>query len=469
VFEKFDHLGEFRVGAADLRDARVARLNQAHQGNGLRIGREADLHDGLGLVFFGRVELRKTRAQRVRLPILGVAANGLLFGAKIDQPYLGPVLARVADQNDFKERILRFQVEFVMELGNEWAQLLEKGNADRFEVRFARIRRTVRVLRRRMNFGHFAVEANRAGLRGDLPFRCAKENADVFGTERGGAGRNGFGFEGLIDGTKDDGVPGDQDDHPPAGQVGDDFVFLRTAGRGSHGPGGQQPRGDGDRTKRLHGYSILRVTAGGDHSPFGEESGKIKGAEETRKGAMGLRKLKQLKHNGRKVTDILEAHERFWSGKQGGARADLGGADLSGADLSKLNLAGANLRGANLDGSDLRGARLPVADLSGARLKKTDLRNTDMTEAHLPGADLTEAQASGVEFFRCDLSNANFRKALLRNANFRDANVDGAVFTGADLGIAILRETDISKADLTGVDLSTTLMPPGFAAKKQGA
>jgi uncharacterized protein YjbI with pentapeptide repeats len=58
---------------------------------------------------------------------------------------------------------------------------------------------------------------------------------------------------------------------------------------------------------------------------------------------------------------------------------------------------------------------------------------------------------------------------LLRNANFRDAHVDGAKFTGADMGIAILRETDISKADLTGVDLSTTLMPPGYAAKKQGA
>jgi uncharacterized protein YjbI with pentapeptide repeats len=47
--------------------------------------------------------------------------------------------------------------------------------------------------------------------------------------------------------------------------------------------------------------------------------------------------------------------------------------------------------------------------------------------------------------------------------------VDGAKFTGADMGIAILRETDISKADLKGVDLSTTLMPKGYGAKKQGA
>src|SRR6266852_978795 len=168
---------------------------------------------------------------------------------------------------------------------------------------------------------------------------------------------------------------------------------------------------------------------------------------------MGLRKPKSIKHNGKSLADILEAHERFFSGKDGGVRADLTGADLSHADLSGGNFTGAILRNANLEGSDLRKARLPGADLSGANLRKADLRNTDMTEAILPGADLTEAQASGVEFFRCDLSNVN-----------------GAKFSGADMGVAILRETDLTGADLSGVDLSTTLMPKGFsqaqAAKK---
>jgi len=37
------------------------------------------------------------------------------------------------------------------------------------------------------------------------------------------------------------------------------------------------------------------------------------------------------------------------------------------------------------------------------------------------------------------------------------------------MGIAILRETDLSKVDLSGVDLSTTLMPPGYATKSRGA
>ena len=43
---------------------------------------------------------------------------------------------------------------------------------------------------------------------------------------------------------------------------------------------------------------------------------------------MGLTKPKSIKHNGKKVSDILVAHERFFSGKDGGERADLTGANL---------------------------------------------------------------------------------------------------------------------------------------------
>ena len=64
---------------------------------------------------------------------------------------------------------------------------------------------------------------------------------------------------------------------------------------------------------------------------------------------MGLRKIKSLKHNGRSVADIVEAHGRFFQGKDGGARADLTGADLSRADLSGVNLSGAILRNANFE------------------------------------------------------------------------------------------------------------------------
>ena len=87
---------------------------------------------------------------------------------------------------------------------------------------------------------------------------------------------------------------------------------------------------------------------------------------------MGLRKPKGIRHNGKRFTESLEAHELFFRGKDGGVRADLTGADLSNADLSGVNLSGAILRDARLEGSDLRNARLPGADLSGARLRNAD-------------------------------------------------------------------------------------------------
>src|SRR4029077_16325592 len=67
---------------------------------------------------------------------------------------------------------------------------------------------------------------------------------------------------------------------------------------------------------------------------------------------MGLRKTKSIQHGGKSVAAILEAHMRFFQGKDGGARADLTGANLSRADLSGANLSGAILRDANLEGTD---------------------------------------------------------------------------------------------------------------------
>ena len=59
-----------------------------------------------------------------------------------------------------------------------------------------------------------------------------------------------------------------------------------------------------------------------------------------------------------KLQDILDKHKKWLNEEEGGERADLSGADLSGADLS-----GADLRRADLSGADLR-----RADLSGANL-----------------------------------------------------------------------------------------------------
>ena len=94
---------------------------------------------------------------------------------------------------------------------------------------------------------------------------------------------------------------------------------------------------------------------------------------------MGLRKAKSVSHQGKRLTSILDAHQRFFLGQEG-ERCDLTGADLSHADLQGVNLSGALLSGANLEGSDLRGAKLPHADLSGANLNKVKFEHTKYNE-----------------------------------------------------------------------------------------
>ena len=67
------------------------------------------------------------------------------------------------------------------------------------------------------------------------------------------------------------------------------------------------------------------------------------------------------------LSTVLADHVKWLRG-EGGARADLSGADLYGANLS-----GANLNGANLSGADLYGANLSGADLEGEILDKNPI------------------------------------------------------------------------------------------------
>ena len=93
------------------------------------------------------------------------------------------------------------------------------------------------------------------------------------------------------------------------------------------------------------------------------------------------------------LQEILDAHKKWINGEDGGAGANLRGADLfvadlrradlRRADLRRADLFGANLRDANLFGANLRDANLSGADLSGADLRRANLRGAD-----LRGADL---------------------------------------------------------------------------------
>ena len=93
------------------------------------------------------------------------------------------------------------------------------------------------------------------------------------------------------------------------------------------------------------------------------------------------------------LKEILQYHSA-WLKDNGGARADLSGANLSGADLSRANLSGANLFGANLFGANLFGADLSGANLSGANLSRANLFGADLSRANLSGANLSRADLS---------------------------------------------------------------------------
>src|SRR5437868_5018217 len=86
----------------------------------------------------------------------------------------------------------------------------------------------------------------------------------------------------------------------------------------------------------------------------------------------GLRKPKNVRHQGQSLAEILEAHNNFCLGRDGGVRADLRGADLRLIDLRQTVLTGALFAGANLAGASLRKARLDHADFTGADLRGAD-------------------------------------------------------------------------------------------------
>jgi hypothetical protein len=86
------------------------------------------------------------------------------------------------------------------------------------------------------------------------------------------------------------------------------------------------------------------------------------------------------------LREVILAHARWLTGEDGGKRADLTRADLTGADLTD-----ADLTGADLTDADLTRADLTDADLTGADLTDAVLTRADLTDAVLTGADLTRA------------------------------------------------------------------------------
>ncbi len=136
-----------------------------------------------------------------------------------------------------------------MQLGNQWAQFFQEGYADLLEVRFgAPLGDGVRIHSAKVR--DIPVESNGPGLRGDLPLRCAEENSDVAAVNGDDAGRNRFGLERVIDGGENDGGICNMDDGAAPGEIGDDFVFLRTDGSAGRECG--QKNQNGAKEESLH-------------------------------------------------------------------------------------------------------------------------------------------------------------------------------------------------------------------------
>ena len=131
-----------------------------------------------------------------------------------------------------------------------------------------------------------------------------------------------------------------------------------------------------------------------------------------------------MKITQEKLKEIIASHGKWLRYENGGERANLSGADLSGANLSGADLSGADLSGANLSGANLSGA-----DLSGANLSGADLSGADLNGANLSGANL-----NGANFCEADLNGANFCEADLSGADLSGADLNGANLSGADLG-----------------------------------
>ena len=126
------------------------------------------------------------------------------------------------------------------------------------------------------------------------------------------------------------------------------------------------------------------------------------------------------KIDNKELKTILKKHRMWLNGEDGGERAVLREADMSGADMRGADMRGADMRRANMRGADMRGADMRRADMRGADMRGADMRGADMSGADMSGADMRWA----------DMRWADMRGADMRGANMRGADMSGADMSG---------------------------------------
>lgn len=214
---------------------------------------------------------------------------------------------------------------------------------------------------------------------------------------------------------------------------------------------------------------------------------------------------------------IVQLHQLYLIGKNGGARAqikfkNLSGLSLVGKDMSHADFTGSCFIGANLSNgnfasatffacdmrranlenasfvrSDFRGAFVAGANLTGADMKSADLREGRVMEkdtegvlrdrmrrdqsidqdgiartvfagARMVSTNMTAVRAMSADFSDADLSNIIIQGADLRDANMEGANLSNSDLSGSDLRGANLKNSIMTKTKLEGAEKSNANM-----------
>ena len=156
----------------------------------------------------------------------------LLLDTILHDPHFRAVIVgSVANDHDLKDWIIPREIEFVMELTDQRAKLLEEGDADGLQVRLALAGSGLVTGVGPSDMLKITVQANGLRIGGNAPFRSPEKDTDVRRVQVHHARRNGISLDGLIDGRKDDGVLCHVNDGAAAGEVGDDFIFVLLLGK----------------------------------------------------------------------------------------------------------------------------------------------------------------------------------------------------------------------------------------------
>ena len=131
----FRHFVQAGIRRAQTSDALGVLLNQAEERDILEIAGNANFDNRFRLTLFWRIKLGEARSQNMGLQKIPSGSCGILLHLIFDEPNFGPVVAwRITEQNNLKEWFVRFELDRMMELGNEGAKFFEEGDADLLEV-----------------------------------------------------------------------------------------------------------------------------------------------------------------------------------------------------------------------------------------------------------------------------------------------------------------------------------------------